>query len=168
MERYLHALFLLLLLPLVGILIMEGCFDQKSVERQGDDAVYSFITEVKEGVLSIKEGNRSYILADDAIDYRVIPSPTGVWLAVESRPVSNLQTLRLYKKESSGRYRLQKERITQRLWERAARRLGFEIADLEPKGIDVLRWEEEGRLHINLHGELPGRRVDHNTTLILE
>ncbi len=151
------------------LLLMQGCFVDEKITEASPHAHNGecLVTEVKEGALYIIEENSSYKLADDALDYRVIPSPKRSWLAVETLKLSNLMIVRFYKKDPDGRYRHKEFPASTRLWSDLSARMGFDIDDLRFPRMKFIRWENENHAHLNLSGVADRKRIDKNVTIEL-
>ncbi len=156
-------------LVFLTLFLLQGCFvDEKiTASSHSADSGQSLVTEVKEGALYIIEENSSYKLADDALDYRVIPSPKGSWLAVETLKLSNLIVVRFYKKDPEGRYRRKDVTASTHLWSDLSAKMGFDIDDIRFPRTKFIRWEDERHAHLNLSGVANRKKIDRNVTVTL-
>ncbi len=158
---------LLLILPL--LILLHGCGMDGDITNgtTAAEAPISFVSEVRDGELYIEDEKGRYRLADDALDYRVVPSPKGSWIAVETMLLSNLTVVRFYKKGSDGRYRHKEPPDLSNIWERAAEEMGFDADDLRYPRVKFLRWEGEKRASLNLSAAAAEKRIDRNVTVTL-
>ena len=158
---------LLLILPL--FILLHGCGMDGDITNgtAAAEAPISFVSEVRDGELYIDDGKGRYRLADDALDYRVIPSPKGSRIAVETMLLSNLTVVRFYEKGSDGRYRYKEWPDTSNLWERVAEEMGFDTEDLRYPRVKFLRWKSEMRACLNLSAAAGKKKIDRNITVTL-
>ncbi len=158
---------LLLILPL--FILLHGCGIDGGITNRttAAEAPLSFVSEVRDGELYIEDEKGRYRLADDALDYRVVPSPKGSRIAVETMLLSNLTVVRFYEKGSDGRYRYKEPPDVSNLWERAAEEMGFDTEDLRYPRVKFLRWEDEKRAYLNLSAAAGKKKIDRNITITL-
>jgi len=143
-----YAQLLLLLLALLGC-------SRSSVSRQTPKPKSFFVIK-SNGTLKIKTANRICFLADDALDYKVYPSSDSKTIAVETLLLSNLTSVRIYKKVRKGCYKRAKS-IAISLWRRVARRLGVTIEEIENPRMLVSSWRTPYTLEIELRGRVRGK-----------
>ena len=84
-------------------------------------------------------------LLADGRAYRVIPSPDGRLLAVETRLMFNLDVVRLFRRDGSRLLAVTPD-ATASAWRIAGQRHGFDPASLENTRTQVEGWSEDGRL----------------------
>jgi len=152
------------LLSFVLVLLFQGCFETADKSEKKTLEAARVQPVVHEGVLRINESGENYVLADDALDYRVIQSPDGQWLAVETRLMSNLQIIRAYRKNNQGRYRPLKDPVAVKLWDDLLKEEGFTIDDVNYPRMRFLRWISENSMLINMSGEFHDKVIDRNVT----
>ncbi len=154
---------------MTAFILLQGCSIDDNITKPSaaPEASASFVSEVKNGALYIDDEKGRYKLADDALDYRVIPSPGGSWLAVETMLLSNLIVVRFYEKGRDGRYRFKELPDASNLWERVAEEMGFDSDDLRYPRVKFLRWESAKRAHLNLSAAAGKKKIDRNITVTL-
>ncbi|BBG65783.1 hypothetical protein NNO_1080 [Hydrogenimonas sp.] len=159
------------LLFLTALILYQGCYTGEERGRgSGSERVMdSFISEVQDGALYIisEDDNHRYKLAGDALDYRVIPSPDGSWLAVETLLLSNLTVVRFYRKDGGGMYRAQEVPELTQIWERVTVNAGLDIDDLRSPRMKFLRWEDNGNALINLSAAAPNGKIAQDISITL-
>ena len=126
----------------------------------------SFIKE--EGILKVKEGKKVCLLADDAIDYETFVSPDATLIAVETLLMSNLQIIRVYKKDAEGCFYPLKNRLSTKLWRDLSEQEGFTLDDVSHPRMKFLKWIDNKQIVIELSGELDSKVVDANVSCDLE
>lgn len=151
----------------VLLLILQGCTQTAEESEKKSEESIKVQSVVHDGVLRINDAGESYVLADDALDYRVIPSPDSLWLAVETQLLSNLQIIRVYKKESRGRYHPLKDPVAVKLWDELSKKEDFSLDDIRYPRMSFLYWADEGTMFINMSGAFDGREIDRNVTFHL-
>ncbi len=156
------------LLLVVLLLFLQGCYEKvDQFEKRMIEPVEVQVA-VREGALFIGDEKESYLLADDAKDYRVIPSPEGSWLAVETQLFSNLEIIRVYKKADDGRYRPLDDAVATKLWRDISTEEGFSIDDVRYPRMGFLSWVDKDTMLINMSGESADKVIDRNVTLLLQ
>ncbi len=146
MAKYFQLLLLLLTLL--------GC-GGSGVSRQTPKPESFFVIK-SNGTLKIKTANRVCFLADDALDYKVYPSSDRKTLAIETLLLSNLTSVRIYKKVRNGCYKRAKS-IASSLWRRVARRLSVPLEEIENPRMLVSAWHAPHTLEIELRGRVKGK-----------
>lgn len=126
----------------------------------------SFIKE--DGTLKVKEGEKVCLLADDAIDYETFVSPDSTLIAVETLLMSNLQIVRVYKKDAEGCYKPLKNRLSTKLWQVLSEQEGFTLDDVSHPRMKFLKWIDNAQIEIALSGELDSKVIDVNVTYDLK
>ena len=156
------------LLLLVTILAsLQGCF-AKGTEANTAKATHAQLQIIADdGILKIDDRNTTYVLADDAIDYRLIASPKGSWLAVETLLFSNLQIIRVYKRDRAGRYKPLQEPVSVKIWAKILKSEAFSTEDIRFPKMRFLEWIDENSMFINLSGETDDKSIDRNITFSL-
>jgi hypothetical protein len=151
-----------LLLAFTGCFKTADQFDNKTTESA------KIHSSVHDGVLYLNDAGKSYVLADDALDYRVIPSQDGRWLAVETLLLSNLQIVRVYQRGKSGRYHQLEDPLAGKLWDDLSKEENFMIDDVNYPRMRFLRWTNANSMVINMSGECGGRIIDRNVSFQLQ
>ncbi len=153
---------------ILTLLLLQGCFlDDKGGVSYHPGFEESLVTEVKEGSLYILEDNGSYELQSGALDYRVIPSPEGSWLAVETLKFSKVTFVSFYKKDEDGRYRLEYVPASADLLNEVSDETAFDIDDVDYFRTKFIRWEDEAHAYLNLSGAFQKESIDKNISITL-
>ena len=118
----------------------------------------------KEGVLKVKEGEKVCLLADDAIDYETFVSPDTTLIAVETLLMSNLQIIRVYKKDATGCFYPLKHALSTKLWHDLSEQVGFTVDDVSYPRMKFLKWIDNEQVQIELSGEVENKAVDANVS----
>lgn len=126
----------------------------------------SFIKE--EGILKVKEGEKVCLLANDAIYYETFVSPDASLIAVETLLMSNLQIVRVYRKDAEGCFYPLKNRLSTKLWRDLSEQEGFTLDDMSHPRMKFLKWIDNKQIEIELSGELDSKVIDTNVTCDLE
>ncbi|BDY13875.1 hypothetical protein [Hydrogenimonas cancrithermarum] len=156
--------YLFFILPLI---VLAGC-QQPSLKAETHEAPSSFAIVKGNGLLMVKTGEKSCMLADDAIDYEVYPSPNGDALAVETLMMSNLQIVRLYRKTPKGCFRRISPPFAVQLWNRVRETTGYSIEDIEHPRMKFLKWISTNKLEVEIMGESDRGNIDLNVTYSLQ
>jgi hypothetical protein len=122
----------------------------------------------KEGILKVKEGGKVCLLADDAIDYETFVSPDATLIAVETLLMSNLQIVRVYKKDAEGCFQALKNRLSTKLWQAFSEQEGFTLDDVSHPRMKFLKWIDNEQIELELSGEIDNKVIDANLTWNLE
>jgi len=156
----------LLLILLISFPFLEvGC--QETPPQNKPTNYTKKLTFTKEnGILKVREGEKSCLLADDAIDYEVYVSPDATLIAVETILMSNLLIIRVYKKESDGCFRPIKHTLSTKLWHDLSTQKGFSVEDVSHPRMKFLKWIDENTLLINFSGETEMHSIDENITFV--
>ena len=120
------------------------------------------------GTLKVKSGGKICLLADDAIDYETFVSHDATLIAVETLLMSNLQIIRVYKKESDGCFRPLKNPLSVKLWRDLSKKEEFTVEDVSHPRMKFLKWIDNEQIEIELSGELDSKVIDANVTCELE
>ena len=154
----------LLLILLIAFLFLEvGCQEiQKHDTHKEQVSTLSFMK--KDGTLQSKEGSRICLIADDAIDYEVFVSPDATLLAVETLLMSNLQIVKVYKKDADGYFQPLKHALSTKLWHDLSAKEGFALDDVSHSRMKFLKWISHEEVLIQLTGEVGIKVVDANVT----
>jgi len=120
------------------------------------------------GTLKVKSGGKICLLADDAIDYETFVSPDATLIAVETLLMSNLQIIRVYKKESDGCFRPLKNRLSSKLWHDLSVQEGFTIEDVSHPRMKFLKWISNEEVLVQLSGEVGVTVIDANVSCGLQ
>lgn len=118
----------------------------------------------KEGILKVKEGEKVCLLADDAIDYETFVSPDATLIAVETLLMSNLQIVRVYKKDAEGCFQALKNRLSTKLWQALSEQEVFTLDDVTHPHMKFLKWIDNEQIEIELSGEVDSKVIDANVT----
>lgn len=160
MTRY-FLLILLITFPLLEV----GCQEIPQRDKHAEQAsALSFIK--KDGTLKSKEREKSCLLADDAIDYEVFVSPDTKLIAVETLLMSNLQIIRVYKKNANGCFQPLKHVLSTKLWHKLSTEKGFSLDDIRYPKMRFLKWIDHDTMLINLSGEMNTQSIDKNMTFV--
>jgi len=126
----------------------------------------SFIKD--EGILKVKEGEKVCLLADDAVDYETFVSPDATLIAVETLLMSNLQIVRVYKKDAEGCFHPLKNKLSTKLWHDLSEQKGFTLDDVSHPRMKFLKWIDNKQIEVGLTGELENKVLDANVSCDLE
>ncbi len=124
--------------------------------------ILSFVK--KEGILKVKEGEKVCLLADDGIDYEVFVSPNTTLIAVETLLMSNLQIIRVYKKDADGCFHPLKNALSVKLWHDLSEKKGFSVEHVSQPRMKFLKWINNEQVQIELSGEVENKAVDTNVS----
>ena len=156
----------LLLIFLIAFPFLEvGCQETPAQNKQINNTKELTFTK-ENGILKVSEGKKSCLLADDAIDYEVYVSPDATLIAVETMLMSNLQIIRIYKKEPDGCFRPLKHALSTKLWHDLSTQKGFSVEEVGHPRMKFLKWVDKNTLLINLSGEIETQSIDENLTFI--
>ena len=156
--------YLLLILLITFPLLEVGCQEIQTHDTQVKQvSTLSFIK--KDGTLQSKEGNRICLLADDAIDYEVFVSPDTNMLAVETLIMSDLQIIRIYKKDTTACFHPLKDPLSTKLWHTLSVKKGFVVEDVSHPRMKFLKWTGNKQITVELSGEIDNQFITENISL---
>ncbi len=127
------------------------------VERTCDATlVHTQVTGTNELWGRVNDAEPTRLLAE-AQAYRPLLSPDGKWLAVEVQQMSDLQLVRLFRREKT-KLVASDANVTAVAWQRAAAEGRFELDELIHPRAWVVGWDHNGKsLSLGLSGSLPGQ-----------
>jgi len=158
MTRY-FLFILLITFPFLEV----GC---REIPQSNEHAEHNntLIFSKNDGILKVKAGEKSCLLANDAIDYEVFISPDTNLIAVETLLMSNLQIVRVYKKENDGCFRPLKHALSVKLWNDLSKKEGFTVEDVSHPRMKFLKWLDNTQVSIELSGEFGIKVIDTNVS----
>ncbi|WP_296823340.1 hypothetical protein [Sulfurovum sp.] len=116
----------------------------------------------------VKEGEKSCLLSDDAIDYEVFLSPDADCIAVETLLMSDLQVVRIYKKDVDNCFRPLKHAVSKKLWHDLSVTKGFSIDEVNHPRMKFLKWIDNNQILIETSGDIDGGSIDEKVSYALE
>lgn len=158
MTRY----FLLILL--ITFAFLEVSCEDMPQHKQATEHNNTLMFIKKDGILKVQEGEKSCLLADDAIDYEVFVSPDTNLIAVETLLMSNLQIIRVYKKDTEDCFHPLKHVLSTKLWHDLSEQEGFTVDDVSQPRMKFLKWINNEQVKIELSGEFGTKTIDTNVT----
>ncbi len=156
MTKYLSPI-LLVVFTFIGV----GCQGISQQEKNKEHVIsLSFIKE--NGMLKVKEGEKICLLADDAIDYETFVSPDATLIAVETLLMSDLQIVRMYKKDTEDCFLPLKHPLSVKLWHDLSIQKGFSLNDINHPRMKFLKWINKGKVLVELTAENKNKTIDTN------
>lgn len=153
--------YFLLILLVIFPFTVTGCQESPPPNKQTvHHPVLSFMKE--NGSLKVKEEGKVCLLSEDAIDYEVFVSPDATFIAVETLLMSDLQIVRIYKKDVDNCFRPLKHSVSKKLWHDLSVVKGFSIDEVNHPRMKFLKWLDNKKLQIELSGEVDSKAVDTN------
>jgi hypothetical protein len=156
MSKYL-LLILLIAFPLPEVKCQEAAQQKRDAKPV---SALSFMK--KDGTLQSKEGSRICLIADDALDYEVFISPDAMMIAVETLLMSNLQIIRIYKKDTLGCVQPLEDAFSAKLWHDLSLKEGFTVNDVSYPRMKFLKWLSSKQIEVELSGEADKRSIAAN------
>jgi len=95
-------------------------------------------------------------LIEAAQQYRPVLSPDSRWLAVETRLFSDLQVVRVFRRDGDRFEEVDPDPVLA-TWARVASREGFLVEDVVRARASVAGWDDDDVLILELSGDLPER-----------
>ena len=120
------------------------------------------------GTLIVTNGEKSCLLVKEAIAYETYVSPDTQMIAVEVQLLSNLQIIRMYKKNSAGCYKPFKNPLSTKLWGTLSEKKGFSIDDVLHPRMQFLKWVDNNQILIKISGDLGDKSIDKKLSYALE
>ena len=154
-----------LLIPF--LFTLTNCQEVLRSDMQKEHTVALSFTK-ENGTLKVKSGERSCFLADDAINYETFISPNASLIAVETLLMSNLQIVRVYKKDEWGCFQPLKNALSTKLWHDLSEKEKFSMDDISHPRMKFLKWIDNSQVLIGLSGEIGIKVIDTNTSCDLE
>lgn len=146
------------------LILLTSCGDQRPHEPVLH--IHTSVNQIGELWVRINNGKPQRLL-QQAKGYRPLVSPTGNWLAVEVRLMSDLNIVRLFQRKGL-QYVYANKNITGDAWKRASRREGIELKSLERTNAYVSGWgDEENVLQLELNAQAPGHKELFNTMVMI-
>jgi len=112
--------------------------------------------------------NRNCILATDAIAYESYVSPLGSWIAVETQLLSNLQIIRVYRKDAKGCYVAPQYVLSEKIWNDFLRNRDIMLEDIVHPRIDFLKWIDDHKIQVHISGDTASSTIDEKFTCVLD
>ncbi|RLA70827.1 MAG: hypothetical protein DRG09_02120 [Epsilonproteobacteria bacterium] len=152
--------------PTVPTKPVQPISETKPTVNTEQEKMLSFIK--KEGILKVKMGEKVCLLADDAIDYETFVSPNSTMIALETLLMSNLQTVRIYKKDAEGCFKPLQNKLSTKLWHDLSEQEGFNLEDVSHPRMKFLKWIDNEQVQIELSGEIENKAIDTNVSADLK
>ncbi len=153
-----------IIILLAGFMLLEvNC--QENINKEVQVIKPSFIKI--NGSLILKTKDKSCLIADDAIDYEAYLSSNNKIIAVETLLMSNLQTIRIYLKNSNDCYSPMKDAFSTKVWGILSKQKNFKIEDISHPRMKFIKWIDNKQLVIELYGEIDSKVIDENITYLI-
>jgi len=82
--------------------------------------------------------------------------------------MSNLQIIRVYKKDAKGCFQPLKNALSTKLWRDLSKKEGFTVEDVSHPRMKFLKWLNNEQVEIELSGEVSTKVIDTNVSCDLE
>lgn len=137
------------------IALIAGCGGQ----TQPSTRLHIHTTVNDAGELWVRVNNGEPLrLLHDARGYRPLVSPNGEWMAVEVRLMSDLDVVRLFRRDGNRFVAADKD-ITAAAWRQVAANEKIELEAMDRTKARVLGWSNEGTtLRLELSALVPGEK----------
>ncbi len=123
----------------------------------------------KNGTLIVHTAeNKSCMLATDAIAYEPYVSPDATWIAVETQLLSNLQILRIYRKDAKGCYSELQPSFSKKVWHDILQNRAVRLEEIIHPRMDFLAWTDRNKIKIHVSGDMGNTFIDKNLTYELQ
>ena len=152
----------LLLILLTAFSLLEVACQEIPQQSKHAEPVSTLSFMKKDGILQSKEGSRICLIADDAIEYEVFVSPDAMMIAVETLLMSNLQIIRIYKKDTLGCFQPLKDALSTKLWHDLSVKEGFMVEHVSRPRMKFLKWVSNKQIEVELSGEVDKRSISAN------
>ena len=120
----------------------------------------------KGGSIIVNTDGKTCLLADDALAYEPYISQDATMIAIETQLMSNLQIIRLYKKNEKECSQKLDEPLSTKLWSTLSQQKGFSINDVSRPSMQFMKWIGTDQILIALRGEVNGKSLDENISYI--
>lgn len=148
------------------LLTVLNCQEITQSNMKNEQSVTLSFTK-ENGTLKVKSGKEICLLADDAIDYETFVSPNATMIAVETLLMSNLQIVRVYKKDAEGCFKPVNHALAKKLWNDLSVKEGFLVEDINYPRMRFLKWIDNEQVFIRLSGEVDNKVIDKNVSCVL-
>jgi len=111
--------------------------------------------------------NKHCLLATDAIAYEPYVSPDATWIAVETQLLSNIQILRLYRKDVNGCYTAPGYALSEKIWNDFLRNRNIMLEEIVHPRIDFLQWIDDHKIQVHISGDTEYDSIDKEFTYVL-
>lgn len=148
----------------LALLIVAGCSGE--IQPANLLHIHSSANEAGELWVSINDGEPLRLL-HDAQGYRPLVSPDGEWLAVEVRLMSDLEVVRLFRRDGNHFVAADKD-VTAIAWRQVAAANDFELEALGHTKARVSGWGNKGTtLWLELSALRPGEQGQTETIVAI-
>lgn len=152
---------------LVSFLVTVSNCQKILQSNMKNEQVITLSFSKENGTLKVRSGGEICLLADDAIDYDTFVSPNATLIAVETLMMSNLQIIRVYKKDAKGCFQPLKNKLATKLWNDLSVKEGFSMDNINYPRMKFLKWIDNNQVSIALSGEIDNKVIDANVSCIL-
>ncbi len=119
--------------------------------------IYTSVNDAGELWVSV-DNDKPLRLLHEAQGYRPLVSPDGEWLAVEVRLMSDLEVVRVFRRDG-GRFIAVEKDVTAIAWQKAAAAYNVELEALSQTRARVSGWSNEGTiLQLEMSAFVPGEQ----------
>ena len=96
--------------------------------------------ENKDGILLIKDKEKEYILSSKGLDYNSHLSSDKMTLVVDVLKMNNLQTIEVFSKKNTNKFKRVKRRIKKDIWNKFFKDKNFEFKDIHNPQLKFYEW----------------------------
>jgi hypothetical protein len=113
----------------------------------------------KDGILKIVDKNKHYILASCGLDYNAHLNENKNILVVDVLLLTNLQTIKIFKKRKNQRFKKTNKKAHKYIWERFLKNKSFSYKDIEYPKLQFRDWVDNDTFEVELWGEVNGKVI---------
>ncbi len=107
----------------------------------------------KNGILFIKDENKEYILSSRGLDYNAYISNDRKLIVVDVLRTNNLQTIEVFSKKDTSRFKRIKRRIKKEVWKDYLEDKIYEFKDIDNPELKFYEWVDADSFELTLSYE---------------
>jgi len=111
----------------------------------------------KNGILYIFDGKKEYILSSKGLEYKIYLSNDKKVLLVNVLKMNNLQTIILFSKKDSNRYKKIAKRLEKEIWNTYLKNKNYEFNDINNPQLIFYEWVDNNSFEIRLSYEFENK-----------
>ncbi len=111
----------------------------------------------KNGILSIIDANKQYILTSRGLDYNAHISSDKKTMVVDVLKTNNLQIIELFSKKDTNRFKRLKRRLKREIWNEYLKDKTYEFKDIQNPQLKFYEWVDNDSFELTLSYEFKNK-----------
>ena len=116
----------------------------------------------KNGILFVNDGKKEYVLSSKGLDYNVHLSSDKIFLVLDILKTNNLQTIELFSKKDTSRFKRIKKRFKRDIWTNYLRDKTYEFKDVNNPQLIFHEWVDNDTFELKLSYEFEDKYFEKN------